>query len=116
MVHNKTFKLPLKDEISFLHPGSHKYPREMIIKKHESSPVKNKEFGHFDRKSTKVSAPPLSEPFSDVYESEIEVREDTHLLDDSDCYQRRMVNESMNEINELIDTISNATQIRSFEA
>ena len=116
MVHNKTFKLPSKDEISFLHPGSHKYPWEMVIKKHDSNPVSNKEFGHFERKSAKVSAPPRSEPFSDVYESEIEIREDTRMLDDSECYERQMVNESINEINELIDTISNATQIKSFEA
>ena len=88
----------------------------MKIKKHESSPVNNKEFGQFERKCAKVSRPPQSEPFSDVYESEIEVREDTRMLDDSECYERQMVNESMNEINELIDTISNATQIKSFEA
>ena len=88
----------------------------MTIKKHDSSPVNNKEFGHFERRTAKVSAPPQSEPFSDVYESEIEVRDDTRILDDSEIYERQMVNESMNEINELIDTISNATQIKSFEA
>ena len=88
----------------------------MVIKKHDSSPVRNKEFGNFERKSAKVSAPPNSEPFSDVYESEIEIREDTYRPEESDCYEKQMINESMHEINELIDTISNATQIKSFEA
>ena len=83
MVHNKTFKLPSKDEISFLHPGSYKKQWEMVIRKHDSHPVKNNEFGHFERKTAKVSQPPQSEPFSDVYESEIEVREDAGMLDDS---------------------------------
>ena len=112
MSHNKTFKLPSKDDISFLHPQSQKY--KIQNSKNGSQPIKNKEFGHFERKVAKVSPPPKSEPFDDVYESEIEVREDPSM-DDSGCQINRRVDESMQEINELIETISQNV-VNSFEA
>lgn len=63
-----------------------------------------------------MSPPPKSEPFSDVYESEIELKEDVMMINDDTLDDKIKVNESMNEINELIDSISNTTPVKSWEA
>lgn len=89
----------------------------MSIRKLDSQPVNNiNEFGQFERKSIKVSPPPKSEPFSDVYESEIELKDEGIMVDETlNGGERTKVDESLNEINELIDSISATTPIKSFD-
>ena len=80
----------------------------MTVKKLHSQPARNAEFGQFTRKVIKVSPPPATDPFSDVYESEIEVRDD-NTIDDTLDGEEKKGNDSLNEINDLIDSISNTT-------
>lgn len=54
----------------------------MSIRKLDSQPVVQKEIGNLSRKTIKVSPPPKTEPFSDVYESEIELKEELIVEDD----------------------------------
>ena len=85
------------------------------IRKLDSLPVKNSEIGQFIRKCTKVSPPPKSEePFSEVYESEIEFKEELMMISDEQKQYdpNNDLNESVNTINELIDSISQTTPIR----
>ena len=90
----------------------------MSIRKLDSQPVQkqNYELGEFERKSVKASPAPQSEPFSDVYESEIELKDDPIMIVDDTIDDKMKVNESVNEINELIDSISATTPVKSFEA
>ena len=81
-IQHKSFKLPSQDEISFLFPGGKNPKWEMSIRKLDSQPVVDQEFGNFNRKTIKVSPPPKTEPFSDVYESEIELKEEIIMVDD----------------------------------
>ena len=51
-----------------------------------------------------------------MYESEIELKEDVLTVNDDTLDDKMKVNESLNEINELIDSISNTTPVKSFTA
>ena len=50
-----------------------------------------------------------------MYESEIELKDDPIMIVDDTLDEKMKVNESINEINELIDSISNTTPVKSFE-
>ena len=89
----------------------------MSIRKLDSQNSNNiNELGQFERKSIKVSPPPKSEPFSDVDESEIELKDEGIMVDETlNGGERTKVDESLNEINELIDSISATTPVKSFD-
>ena len=79
--------------------------------------MSDKELGPLERRSVKVSPPPQSEPFSDVDESEIELKDEVvMIIDETLNDEKTKVDESMNEINDLIESISAATPVKSFEA
>ena len=88
----------------------------MSIRKLGSQPLMRSEFIQLSRKSIKVSPPPKVESreiFDNVYESEIEQKEDSIIGADDSLSNQIKNNESMMEINELLDDISNTTPDRT---
>ena len=109
----------MKASVNFLFPeGSSRQStkRTMSIRKLGSQPLMRSEFIQLSRKSIKVSPPPKVESreiFDNVYESEIEQKEDSIIGADDSLSNQIKNNESMMEINELLDDISNTTPDRT---